>query len=96
MTVQYVTQDAVQREARALVRDAASTLDIASPWIEPWPVQRLLDEALPRVRAGELRVRIVYRVAEESDLRITDLAALDALVQEGSNFATRAACTRSS
>lgn len=79
----YVTQDRVEREARALVRAAARTLDIASPWVEPFPVQRLLGEALPRVRSGELAVRLVYRVAEESDLRITDLAALEALAADG-------------
>ena len=82
-SLRYVTQDAVQQAARDLVRSAERTLDVASPWIEPWPVQRLLADALPRVREGSLRVRVVYRVAEESDLRITDLAALDALAEEG-------------
>jgi hypothetical protein len=38
---------------------------------------------LTRVKAGELAVRVVYRVAEEDDLRITDLAALEALAAEG-------------
>ena len=46
-------------------------------------MQQLLGEVLPRVRAGELTVRLVYRVAEEGDLRITDLAALEALAAEG-------------
>lgn len=62
---------------------AAETLDIASPWIEPWPIQKLLAKALPRIQSGELRVRIAYRVSEESDLRITDLAALEDLAREG-------------
>ncbi len=83
MTARYVTQDGVEREARELVRGATATLDVAAPWIEPYPVQRLLGEALPRVRAGELAVRVVYRVAEEGDLRITDLAALETLAAEG-------------
>ncbi|HXF97370.1 MAG TPA: DUF87 domain-containing protein [Gaiellaceae bacterium] len=83
IAVRYVTQEPVAREARALVVGAARTLDIASPWVEGFPVQRLLAEALPRIRAGELAVRIVYRVAEEGDLRITDLTALDALAADG-------------
>lgn len=83
MPVTYITQEGVESEARRLVRSATATLDVASPWIEPWPVQKLLADALPRIRSGELRVRVVYRVSEESDLRITDLAALEALAQEG-------------
>ena len=79
----YVTQDRVEREARALARTATGTLDIASPWVEPFPVQRLLAEALPRVRSGELAVRLVYRVSEETDLHITDLATLEALEADG-------------
>lgn len=79
----YVTQDRVEREARKLARAAARTLDIASPWVEPYPIQNLLGEVLSRVRAGDLSVRLVYRVAEESDLRITDLAVLEALAGEG-------------
>ncbi|HLB03449.1 MAG TPA: phospholipase D-like domain-containing protein, partial [Gaiellaceae bacterium] len=83
MSVTYVTQDRVEREAHALARKAARTLDIASPWVEPFPVQRLLAEALPRVRSGELAVRLVYRVSEETDLHITDLATLEALAADG-------------
>ncbi|RDI75570.1 protein of unknown function DUF87 [Gaiella occulta] len=83
MTTAYVTQNRVERAARDIVAGAAETLDLASPWVEPYPIQRLLGEALPRVRAGELAVRLVYRVAEESDLRITDLSALEALAAEG-------------
>lgn len=83
MGTTYVTQDAVERTARGLARSAQATLDVASPWVEPYPVQRLLGEVLPRVRAGELAARLVYRVAEEGDLRITDLAALEALAAEG-------------
>jgi hypothetical protein len=79
----YVTQEQVERIARGLARNASATLDVASPWVEPFPVQKLLGEVLPRVRAGELAVRLVYRVAEEGDLRITDLAALEALAAEG-------------
>ncbi len=83
MSTTYVTQEQVERVARGLARNASATLDIASPWVEPYPVQKLLGEVLPRVRAGELTVRLVYRVAEEGDLRITDLAALEALAAEG-------------
>lgn len=71
------------REARALVAGARRTLDVASPWVEGFPIQRLLADALPRIRSGELSVRLVYRVAEEGDLRITDLTALEALAAEG-------------
>lgn len=83
MATTYVNQDRVERIARGLARQAATTLDIASPWVEPYPIQRLLGDVLPRVRAGELRVRLIYRVAEEGDLRITDLAALESLAAEG-------------
>lgn len=83
MTTTYVTQDRVGRIARGLVRNAGATLDVASPWVEPYPVQNLLRDALPRVGAGELAVWLLYRVAEEGDLRITDLAALEALAAEG-------------
>jgi hypothetical protein len=83
VSARYVTQDRVEREARAVAREAERTLDIASPWIEAFPVERLLGEVLPRVRSGALRVRLVYRVAEESDLRITDLSALEALADAG-------------
>jgi hypothetical protein len=83
MSTTYVTQEQVERVARGLARNANATLDVASPWVEPFPVQKLLGEVLPRVRAGELAVRLVYRVAEEGDLRITDLAALEALAAEG-------------
>jgi DNA helicase HerA-like ATPase len=83
VSASYLTQDLVEPAARTLVRGAARTLDIASPWVEAFPLERLLGEALPRVRAGELRVRLVYRVAEESDLRITDLSALEALAEAG-------------
>lgn len=83
MTASYLTQDEVERQARELVRRAARTLDVASPWVEAFPLERVLGDALPRVRAGELRVRLVYRVAEESDLRITDLSALEALAEAG-------------
>jgi hypothetical protein len=79
----YVTQDRVEQEARELARSAVRSLDIASPWVEPFPIQNLLAQVLPRVHTGELSVRLVYRVAEESDLRITDLAALEALAGEG-------------
>jgi hypothetical protein len=81
--VSYVNQDRVEREARSLVQGAAHSLDIASPWIEGYPVQRLLTDLLPRVRSGDLRIRLVYRVAEEGDLRITDLVALDTLASAG-------------
>lgn len=79
----YLTQDDIGGAARTLVESATTTLDIASPWIEPFPIQRLVSGLLPRVRAGELKVRIVYRVAEQTDLRITDLAVLDALSADG-------------
>jgi hypothetical protein len=48
--VTYVTQDRVEREARALARTAARTLDIASPGVEAYPVQKLLADALARAR----------------------------------------------
>jgi hypothetical protein len=83
VSASYLTQDRVEREARALARRAERTLDVASPWVEPFPLERLLGDVLPGVRAGELRVRLVYRVAEESDLRITDLSALEALEDAG-------------
>jgi hypothetical protein len=79
MAVSYVTQHQVERQALELVRTATATVDVASPWVEPFPIQNLLAEVLPRVEAGDLAVRLVYRVAEESDLRITDLATLEAL-----------------
>ncbi len=83
MPATYVTQDEIDRRARALARSAKRTLDIASPWVETLPLQKLVGEVLPRIRTGELVVRLVYRVAEEEDLRITDLAALEALAAEG-------------
>jgi hypothetical protein len=83
VTAWYVTQDRVEREALTLVESAQRSLDIASPWIEREPVQRPLAPALTRIRSGELSVRLVYRMREESDLSITDLAALEALAREG-------------
>jgi uncharacterized protein len=62
---------------------AERSLDIASPWVESLPVQKLVGELLPRIRSGELAVRLVYRLSDESDLRITDLAALEVLAAEG-------------
>jgi len=83
MSATYLTQDRVEREARGLARGAERTLDTASPWVEAFPLERLLGEVLPRVRSGELQVRLVYRVSEESDLRITDLSALETLEEAG-------------
>jgi hypothetical protein len=83
MAVRYLSQDEVAAAAVTIARAAATTLDIASPWIEPIPVQKLVGELLPRVRAGDVTVRLVYRVSEEGDLRITDLAALEMLAAEG-------------
>ena len=83
MSATYVTQNQIDRRARELARSAKATLDIASPWVETLPLQKLVGEILPRVRDGQLSVRLVYRVAEEDDLRITDLAALEALAAEG-------------
>src|SRR4051812_16902758 len=83
MTTRYLTQDQVAEVAVALAGGAESGLDIASPWIEPVPIQRLIGPLLPRIRSGELRVRVVYRLSEETDLRITDLAALEVLAAEG-------------
>src|SRR4051794_16994529 len=83
MGVRYLRQDEVADAAVAMAHAARDSLDVASAWIEPLPVQKLLGELLPRIRSGDLRVRLVYRLAEESDLRITDLAALEMLAAEG-------------
>jgi hypothetical protein len=58
VTTAYLTQHEVERRARELVRTATRRLDLASPWVEGYPIQRLLAEALPRVRAGVLSVRV--------------------------------------
>jgi hypothetical protein len=83
VSVRYVTQERVERTAREIARGATRMLDVASPWVEPLPVQKLLAEVLPAAREGALQIRLVYRVAEENDLRITDLAALEWLAAEG-------------
>jgi hypothetical protein len=83
VSARYLNQDEVAEAAVALAREAKETLDVASPWIEPLPVQKLVGELLPRTRTGEVKVRLVYRLSEESDLRITDLAVLEMLAAEG-------------
>src|SRR5919197_5050923 len=83
MAARYLNQDEVAGAAVGIARAATNTLDIASPWVEPLPVQKLVGALLPRIRSGELEVRLVYRVSEESDLRITDLDALEMLAVEG-------------
>jgi phosphatidylserine/phosphatidylglycerophosphate/cardiolipin synthase-like enzyme len=83
VATKYLTQDDVASAAIAIAHAAEHSLDIASPWIEPLPVQKLVGPLLPRIRNGEVSVRLVYRVSEESDLRITDLTALEMLAAEG-------------
>src|SRR5207302_8229649 len=45
-------------------------------WIKGSALRLLLESVRPKVAAGELKVRIVYRLKEMSDLDITELAAL--------------------
>lgn len=83
MGLSVVNQDTVLERALELARGAKRRIWVTSPWITSRAVNLLLQDALPRVRAEELEVRIVYRVKEPTDLEITDLDALKALEDAG-------------
>lgn len=83
MGLQVVNQNSVLDRALELSREARARIWLTSPWITSRAVNLLLQDALPRVRAGELEIRIVYRVKEATDLEITDLDALKALEDAG-------------
>lgn len=83
MSLEVVNQDTVLDRALALARDAKARVWITSPWITARAVGLLLQDVLPRVRSGELDVRLVYRVKEPTDLEITDLDALKSLEDAG-------------
>jgi uncharacterized protein len=83
MAAKYLTQDQIEACAVELVSNASRSIDIVSPWVEGYPIQRLLSEALARIRSGELSVRLVYRLSDPKDLEITDLRALEALKDSG-------------
>ena len=60
MGLQVVNQDTVLDRALELARGAKRRIWVTSPWITSRAVNLLLQDALPRVRADELEVRIVY------------------------------------
>jgi hypothetical protein len=83
MTVRVVNQDTVLQHSGRIVGSARERIWLTSPWITGNAIRLLLAEALPRVREGTLEVRIIYRLKEPSDLEITDVGALAALVADG-------------
>lgn len=83
MATRIVNQDTVLPEARTLVGSAQREILITSPWIRQRSANTLLREVLPRLEDGSLRIRIVYRVKEASDLDITELDGIKALEEAG-------------
>jgi DNA helicase HerA-like ATPase len=83
MGFQIVNQNTILEHALQRAREAKARLWITSPWITSRAANLLLQDALPRVRKGELEVRIVYRVKEATDLEITDLDTLKAMEDSG-------------
>lgn len=83
MGFQVVNQNTILEHALQQAREAKARLWITSPWITSRAANLLLQDALPRVRKGELKVRIVYRVKEATDLEITDLDTLKAMEDSG-------------
>lgn len=83
MTVQVVNQDSVLELALKGARQAERRIWLTSPWVTARAINLLLREALPRAEAGELDIRLVYRVKEPTDLEITDLESLKALEDAG-------------
>lgn len=83
MSFQVVNQNSILEHALQRVHEAKTRLWITSPWITSRAANLLLLDALPRVRNGELEVRIVYRVKEATDLEITDLDTLKAMEDSG-------------
>jgi len=83
MSIEVINQDSVLKGALELAREAKTRILITSPWITERAARLLLEETLPRVRSGTLDVRIVCRVKEPGDLRITDLDALGRLNEAG-------------
>ena len=83
MTVQVVNQDSVLELALKAARQAEGRIWLTSPWVTARAINLLLREALPRVEADELDIRLVYRVKEPTDLEITDLDSLKALEDAG-------------
>lgn len=83
MGLQVVNQDTVLDRTLELARGTKRRIRVTSPWITSRAANLLPQDALPRVRAGELEVRIVHRVKEPTHLGITDLDALKALEDAG-------------
>lgn len=83
MLVQVINQDSVLELALKSAREARRRIWLTSPWVTARAVNLLLREALPRTEAGDLDVRLVYRVKEPTDLEITDLESLKALEDAG-------------
>jgi hypothetical protein len=91
-----LTQDEVAQAALQVVAGAETTVDIASPWVQPISINRIISPRQPCIRAVEVCVRVVYRLSDETDLRITDLGALEVLVAEESDWSSLRAVTRRS
>jgi DNA helicase HerA-like ATPase len=83
MSIQVVNQNSILDHALQRAREAKARLWVTSPWITSRAVNLLLQDVLPRVRNGEVEVRIVYRVKEATDLEITDLDTLKVLEDSG-------------
>ncbi|MHB8618975.1 MAG: helicase HerA domain-containing protein [Chloroflexota bacterium] len=73
---QFVSQDSVLAASVRLVSAAKHSIDISSGWIKGSALRLMLESARPKLPDGELKVRIIYRLKEMSDLDITELAAL--------------------
>ncbi|MHB8621131.1 MAG: hypothetical protein ACYDAG_16460 [Chloroflexota bacterium] len=73
---QFVSQDSVLTASVRLVSEAKRSIDITSGWIKGSALRLLLESSRAKLEAGQVKVRIVYRLKEMSDLDITELAAL--------------------
>ena len=83
MSLAIISQDTILGHAVRLTHEAQQRVWITSPWITRGAVSRLLDDLIPKVRAGEIELRIVYRFKEPHDLEITDLDQLGRLQEAG-------------
>ncbi len=73
---QFISQDSVAAASLRMVTAAERSIDITSGWIRGSALRLLLESVRARLEAGDLAVRIVYRLKEQSDLDITELGAL--------------------
>jgi phosphatidylserine/phosphatidylglycerophosphate/cardiolipin synthase-like enzyme len=84
MKTQFISNKTIEQEVIEAISKTKKEICITSPWIRSWTLKNLFsNEVLEKIKSGEISLKLVFRVREREDMKITDVGVIHFLKDVG-------------